>query len=289
MWLFLSLLTAFFQSLSDVFTKRSMARGAPPVVLAGVSRLLCLVILGGVVAWQGLPEIRPKFWTALAVSGTINAVTTYLYIHALKMADLSVTVPLLAFTPIFLLVSSPLILGESPAPMGMAGVLLIVAGSYLLHARETSKGLLAPFRALLRDKGPRWMLAVAFLWSVSSNFDKLGVLNSSPALWSFALTLFVFLAMAGLLWAQGAALAVPAARDLPDMGRVGLFLAIAVLCQTGALVTGPVPFVISLKRASIVFGVLWGHYLFREKGLRERLSGTGLMLAGVLLIALSRG
>ena len=48
-----------------------------------------------------------------------------------------------------------------------------------------------------------------------------------------------------------------------------------------------VAYMISVKRLSLLFGVLYGHYLFREGCLRERLLGTTLMLAGVILIVWS--
>ncbi|MBE0597598.1 MAG: EamA family transporter, partial [Desulfuromonadales bacterium] len=47
-----------------------------------------------------------------------------------------------------------------------------------------------------------------------------------------------------------------------------------------------VSYVIAIKRTSTVLGVLWGHYLFAEPGVRERLSGALIMLAGMLLIIL---
>jgi len=41
---------------------------------------------------------------------------------------------------------------------------------------------------------------------------------------------------------------------------------------------------IAVKRMSLLFGVLYGHFLFREEGLRERLAGGTLMITGVALI-----
>ncbi|MCZ0904811.1 EamA family transporter, partial [Microcoleus sp. HI-ES] len=65
--------------------------------------------------------------------------------------------------------------------------MLIVSGSYLLNIKEKSKGYLAPFKALLDEPGPKLMLIVAFLWSITSNFDKIGVKNSYPIFWLFSL------------------------------------------------------------------------------------------------------
>jgi uncharacterized membrane protein len=43
---------------------------------------------------------------------------------------------------------------------------------------------------------------------------------------------------------------------------------------------------LSVKRTSLIFGVLYGWLLFKEGNIRERLLGTVVMLAGVVLIAM---
>ncbi|MCK7510529.1 MAG: hypothetical protein MZV70_45055 [Desulfobacterales bacterium] len=47
-----------------------------------------------------------------------------------------------------------------------------------------------------------------------------------------------------------------------------------------------VAYMISVKRLSLIFGVIYGYVLFRESGIRERLAGTALMIAGFALIIL---
>ena len=48
-----------------------------------------------------------------------------------------------------------------------------------------------------------------------------------------------------------------------------------------------VAYVIAIKRTSVCFGVLWGHLIFHEKGMKERLTGAVVMVLGVVLIVLS--
>lgn len=43
---------------------------------------------------------------------------------------------------------------------------------------------------------------------------------------------------------------------------------------------------LSIKRSSVIISVLLGALIFKEKGLKERLAGTILMILGVLLITL---
>lgn len=284
-WLYLTLGTAVLQAVKDVFVKRSVAGLRPTVACCAYcwAASACLVPAVWV---QGLPDLAPGFWPALAASAGLNAAAFVLYFRALAASDLSLTVPMLTLTPILLLGSSPLMLGEFPSLGGLAGVLLVTAGSYALRLSEARRGWLRPFAALLSERGPREMLLVAVIWSVSANLDKVGVVRSSPLFWLLAVFALIALGLTpsalGFLRADGP----PALARLRDAGLVGLFEAASTALQMVALTMAIVPYVIAVKRLSAVFGVLLGAMIFGERGLRERLAGVALMVAGVFCIAL---
>lgn len=282
-WPVLALLTAFFESSKDVLGKRSLREG-DPVVVAWAWRFFALPFLLPVAAIAGVPPIGPDFGWALLLGGSLNVVTSIAYMRAIKLSDLSITVPMVAFTPLFLLITSPLLLGEVPGPRGMAGVLLIVAGAYLLKVKERSSGWTAPLRALWREPGPRWMLLVALIWSVTANIDKIGVQNSSPVFWSLAINLFIAGALLPfVLRKKKGPASIGALKGLLPLGAAG---ALTTLCQMAAISLTLVPYVIAVKRTSTIMSIFWGWLLFAEKGIRERLGGASLMFAGVLLIIL---
>jgi uncharacterized membrane protein len=52
-----------------------------------------------------------------------------------------------------------------------------------------------------------------------------------------------------------------------------------------AINMGIVPYVIAIKRTSIFLGVLAGGFIFREKELGKRATGSACMLAGIFCIA----
>ena len=72
--------------------------------------------------------------------------------------------------------------GDFPSSQDIVGIACIVAGAYVLQIQSVHQGLLAPVLAIFREPGPRRMLCVAFIYSLTSNFDKIGVQNSSPLL-----------------------------------------------------------------------------------------------------------
>jgi uncharacterized membrane protein len=285
LWLWLTLGTAALQAVKDVYVKRSVA-GVRPVLAAWIYSWAAAACLVPAVWLAGVPDLGPGFWPVLSASVLLNALATRFYFRALAASDLSLTVPMLTVTPVLLLLTSPLMLGEVPSAGGLGGVLLVALGSYLLKLSEARRGLLAPLRALLAEKGPRWMLLVAVIWSVSANIDKMGLARSSPLAWLLGVFAGVALALTPAALAALRATGAPSGRRLRDAGLVGFFEAASTALQMLALTLAIVPYVIAVKRMSAVFGVLLGSLVFRESGLKERLAGVSLMVAGVFCIAL---
>jgi drug/metabolite transporter (DMT)-like permease len=284
-WLILGIFTAFFEAIKDVFSKQNLKKSDEYVVAWSLA-FFSVIFLTPWVIYTGIPELNTQFWISLLIGGSINAVTTLLYIKAIKVSDLSLTVPLVALTPLFMLLTSPLIVGEYPKFFDYIGILLIVAGSYLLNLKEKSQGYLAPFKALLNEPGPKFMLIVAFLWSITSNFDKIGVKNSSPIFWLFSLFGTMSILLLPILLHKTPNPGTKILKQLPMLATMGFFNAIGVLCQMQALTLTLVVQVIAIKRTSVLMGVLFGHFIFKEKDIQQRLLGAGIMILGVFFISL---
>jgi uncharacterized membrane protein len=67
----------------------------------------------------------------------------------------------------------------------------------------------------------------------------------------------------------------------------GFSMAMASTFIIGLAITKQiVPYVIAIKRTSILFSVLYGMLIFKEKNILQRLIATFIMFAGILLIIL---
>jgi len=284
-WLILGIFTAFFEAVKDVFGKQNLQKSDEYVVAWSLSFFSVIFLIPWVI-YTGIPTLNTQFWISLLIGGSINAVATLLYIKAIKLSDLSLTVPLVALTPLFMLLTSPLIVGEYPKFFDYIGIFLIVIGSYLLNIKEKSQGYLAPFKALLSEPGPKFMLIVAFLWSITSNFDKIGVKNSSPIFWLFSLFGTMSILLLPILLHKTPNPGTKILKQLPMLATMGFFNAIGVLCQMQALTLTLVVQVIAIKRTSVLMGVLFGHFIFKEKDIQQRLLGAGIMVLGVFFISL---
>lgn len=254
-------------------------------VVAWASIFFALPFLIPVVLYQGIPRLDEQFWFALAWSASLNFVAIILYAKAIKVSDLSLTVPLIAFSPLFLLLTAPIIVGEFPSLSGVVGVLLVVVGSYLLNLRERQKGYLAPYRALLHEQGPRLMLGVAFIWSIAAAIDKVGLQHSAPIFWGTAVNSVILIPMTIMMLRRAGSMA-HIQRNFLQLVAIGLLAALVSMCQMTAAALTLVAYVIAVKRTSTVMSVLFGHVLLREEGVRERLAGAVVMVCGILCITL---
>lgn len=283
-WVFLVLVTALLQAVKDVLLKRVTGHADVLVITFGYC-LTTSVFLWLAALSQPFPDISPSFWWALAGSASLGAASLVLYTAGLKHGELSLALPMLTFTPLFLLVASPLILGEFPDTAGLVGIVLIVAGAYALNLGQMRNGLLAPFRALMTAKGPRIMLLVALLWGICANFDKIGLQASSPVFWIAAAFSASALALLPVVLARSKGIMAQFRARPLELAATGALECVSCVCQMYALTMAIVPYVIAVKRLSAVFGVLLGAWIFKERGLSERLFGASLMVAGVFFIA----
>ncbi|MEO1590554.1 MAG: EamA family transporter, partial [Cyanobacteria bacterium J06632_22] len=287
LWLLFASLTACFESLKDVSGKQSLKTLDEYTVLFSFAAIGALGLFVTMLATTGLPPLGPGYVWALLIGGGLNILAFMFYVRAIKVADLSLTVPLVTLTPLFLLFTSPLIVQEWPTRSDAVGVVLLVIGAYVLNLTpQSGQSVWSPLMTMIKNPGSRMMLGVAFLWSITSNFDKVGTVNSSPLCWGASLFAVVAAGMVPLMLLSSvrATPTRPPTRAvltaLPTLGLTGVFNAVAVGFQFAALTLAPVTQVIAVKRMSTVISVLFGCLLFQEPGLQQRLAGAAIMVVG---------
>ena len=128
--------------------------------------------------------------SAVIISGILNIIGLSLIFRALESSDLSLSMPMLSFTPVFLIGTSYLLLHEVPSAAGTFGICIIVSGSYVLNISAEHEHLLDPVKSMVQNRGSWYMLIVAFLFAASINYDKIAMLNSDPV-FGMAFTLLI--------------------------------------------------------------------------------------------------
>lgn len=231
-----------------------------------------------------------EFWKTVAFLLPLEFAAFLIFLKALKLSPLSLSFPFLGFTPVFTVFFSYILLGEKASRAGLAGVILVSAGAYLLNANALKEGILEPVKSIYREKGSLLMLLVAFIYSITSVLGKKGVLLSSGPL-SFVGVYYgiFFLLLTPLALAESRALKIRISRkDIFLSLFLGVVFAAAMLSHFNAIVLANVAYVISVKRLSLILSVLYGAIIFKEKNIAYRLLGSLVMLGGALILLLAQ-
>jgi drug/metabolite transporter (DMT)-like permease len=304
LWVLLALTGAVTNAGYYVTTKK-MLQSINPHVLAAGSFLTTALFLLLISSRSGIPVIGDRFLFAISITASLNIIATILTYRALATTDISLAIPMISFTPVFLIGTSFLLLHELPTIGGAIGILIIVSGSYVLNLSPGQKSIADPVRSIARHPGVLYMLIVAFLYAIAVNFDKM-VVQESDTVFGSAI-LFVVLGSAFVI------IALISCRDACTLHRIkkdltlatelkpasygyryhlmaGAFIFIGILITIEAIVINYaytlqiVPYVIAFKRMSIILTVLSGAIVFHESDIRRRFAGAVLMVLGAVLI-----
>ena len=284
-WLILSLFTALAVAAQDTWVKKYFAHLSPyDMMVYPALYSLPLFLIGMYLSPR--PSLDTIYWWCLVISLPLNAVSFLLYMQAIRISPLSLTVPYLAFTPVFMIVTGAIVLGEIPNRFGIVGILITCIGGYVLNIDVGRFNFRDPFIAIIREKGSWLMLIVAFIFSFAAVVGKKGILHSSPLY--FTISFFVafnLTVIIGLLAVRKIHLKTYAAD--PGKGLVaGVLLFLHAISHGFAISLTKAAYMITIKRLSILFGVIFGAVIFHERNIRVRLAGATLMLSGAALIIL---
>ncbi len=239
----------------------------------------------------GFPAVDSRFWLAIFITGVLNFISFPLMLKAYEVGEFSSVYSMILLTPVFLLITSFIFLGEAPSLFGILGVLLTIFGLWFISQRREESAVL-DFK-----KGNFLGILVAFIFSITVNFDKIATQHSdvffSPAIGSLVMAIcclfYLLFRYKRILVRNGNV--VPPEKKL--FGNVwilfllGTIIALSSIFHNSALLAGFASYTIAIKRTGILFGVLWGWLFFDEKGIAKKLLGAGIAISGVIAILFS--
>jgi len=253
------------------------------------SRVTGIPILMGGLYVRGVPQVSLQFWTALSVSVPLGVLATLSYIKALEVSDLSFVSPLSSISPILLIMTGFIFLGEVPSLYGFFGMIFIVIGVYVLNvSKSTSKAnLLDPFMQIKNNKSVKYIGAMIVIYSITAPIDKIGVEASSPLLYTaglyigLSIGLFIPMVQYSDTWKQNCR------EHYKTLSVIGICNSLASIAQMVAFTLTLVIYVISIKRIGIIFSVMYGTIVKNEGLTTARITGTIIIITGVTLISIT--
>lgn len=224
------------------------------------------------------------------VSGVLEAVYYLLLGSAYQRGDLSLVYPLArGSAPLFVTIFALLALGERPSSLGVAGILLIVAGIYTLHLRTFNiRGLAAPVMALRRERASQLALLVGVVIATYSVVDKVGVSHVNPMLYIYVVFLVSALALAPyMLLVRRASVAHEWSKNRLTIVATGIMFVLSYGLVLFALTGTQVGYVASVREMSVVFGAVLGTIVLRESFGPQKLLGALLIFGGIACIGIT--
>jgi drug/metabolite transporter (DMT)-like permease len=264
-----------------------------PLRAASVGMALGAVVLTPIatVGWFaiGQPAIPPQAVALGIGSGVFEAIYVVVLSAAYRHGDLSIVYPLARGTATLLAVAIGIaILGERPGPLGLAGIMALLAGFFWLQR---------PWRVLVDaarghgiDRGVGLALLTGAMIATYTAIDRVGTRLTEPWLYGailWATTAIVLVAVVAIRMSPAAL--VP---RQPRIVAAGLIMVAQYMAILFALSIAPLTAVAPLRESAIVLASGWGAIRLAEAaGRREaaaRIAAASLIVVGAVLLGLDR-
>ena len=287
MWLLLALVAALCQVLRNTVMKR-LGHSLDEYINVWGRFTFLLPFAALFVWWHGVPVIKPGFYTACACFAVSQTISTMALSKALKLSQISMVTALWKVSLLVLVVLGYFTLKEYPTWLGIVGIVVSMAGVYLLNVNRAHIAWWAPLAVLFTDRGMRYTLLAALFfapsvvtikWAMQCSDQYMGTLGGYVA--ASLLVTPIVLTTSRRHFAE-----IP--RYWKAFVSFGLFASLTTVSQGTAYLMTLSSYVEAVKQVEILFAMAIGTIMFHEKQtVRDIAPGALVMLAGVVLLSLT--
>jgi len=284
--LLLVILAALAHASWNLFAKRAAPAG--PIFVCAYNIVACIAYLPLVLYQLAAGRIEWS-WAAAGVlmaSGLVHLAYSLFLQRGYQKADLSVVYPVARGTgPMLSTVAAVLVLGEAPHALGVCGLVLVVLGIGLI----ATQGDLSQFRRPGGQAGVRYGSKTGGLIACYTVVDAYGVksIGLAPVFLDWTSNLLRFFVLAPLAVSNRKAAASCLRQYWLEIVAVGLLSPLGYILVLAALSSGaPLSQVAPMREMSMMIGTFLGMIFLKEKVGPWRVTGCGVLIAGVLLLAI---
>ena len=235
------------------------------------------------------PVVGPGWWFVLGT--VILHIFYFLFLaRGYAKADLSVVYPIArGMGPTLIPILGVLVLGENVSISAGFGIAFVIVGIYTVYWWGSFSQILSDPLRLLKEPGTRYAVFTGLLIAAYSVWDKVGVSYVSPFLYMYMMSVGTAIGIAPYLLITHGAQSIRTEWKANAVSIVGVallsFLAYGLVLT--ALTFSRVSYIAPSREVGIVVGVLLGILVLREPFGGGRLLGSSLIVAGLVVIALS--
>ena len=192
--------------------------------------------------------IGSSFFLWIALRSASDAVAESLKMKSFAYGDLSLVASFLSLSPLFILVTSPLITGEPLRFVEVIAILLTLIGTLIITYKPVTLSDAASKKSMLCAIG------AAIFFSLNTCFDKLAVSTASPTLSAFAVTFIAALMFIPSLWRISDAQEILKSH-MRSLWIRGFFEISFMVAKLYALTLISAPSVVGLQRVSLLLSI----------------------------------
>lgn len=292
--IFLVVVSAFLHAGWNILSKNNKSSGKAFFLSSSAA---ASVLLTPYVVWYlhhtGYASLSAWFWWVLFISGFAQVIYLISLGFAYKHGDIGVIYPIARALPVLMVGIGTALLGYHLSPIVWFGFILITVGCLLVPLLSLKQFHMSDYL----NAGVLWALVAALGTTAYSILDKeaLVILSKELAMISGEIQIAIFY-LALQFWVIFAVISVylVVSRQLGEFREAWSIrrpsaLAGVMMATTYGLVlyamtmTDNVSYVVALRQMSIVFGMIFGVLLLKERFSIVRSIGTALIFLGLVI------
>jgi len=284
MWVYLSLISAFFVALRYLAYKKGLQTEEE------LDFLLVNTIIGLFFVAPFFVFVKPiplNVFFLIILMAIIDLYATILLFKSFKHAEISTVSPLLNLTPVFAIFIAFATLGEMPSMMQIAGIVITMLGIYILLIKSFKK--LLKLYTKTQPKYIIYMVSAAFFFGVIGVIVRYALRFMSV----YSFTVYSYYSFAALVivycWHKKKFYnIIPIAKRSWKIASYATFFALIgniIINFALQIPEALVALVIPIRRVSTLFVVVIGGKMFKESDLIKKTIACAIMIIGIILIA----
>ena len=295
LWIILSLTASIFYALRHVVIKKYL-KDVDTLLMAFSYRFFSVLFLLPLLLVLNVEPTTKLFWIITFSTAVLTAVASILQIKAIQKYELSISVPFLAFVPLFMVLSVYLVYKELPEYYALIGIFILVAGSFILTAGNNN-GKWYTVRNIFQSKGSVFFFIVAVIFGITSTIDRIAIedVMNDGFTYTFYWHILSTILFSFIFFNKRKNKLYLAQVKMYIRGFVlqGVFGITAFLLQMLAIekafqLEANVLYIKAITLLQLLISVVFGIFLFKEKHVRNKLLGAVVMIIGALIIILSK-
>lgn len=289
MWLYIALASAVTYGLENIFTKRSGVHFNTFITTWAILLIGALFYIPLLISSHIPNHLNSTFCLAVVLRLVLDSSALLIYVKSLRMAPLSLIVPMNALAPVFIAISSIFINHLFPSFFGTVSICIILLGVYFLNFDHDTKHLLSPFKAILNNKGVMLAVLAMIIWAFVTSLRRLAIDNSNVIFYTsfFQIIWAILFTPVAIIASKKDFIKIFSVKSITHLVPVGILDGLQVLTYNIALSLTLPAYASAIRTTSILFSAVFAAIFFKEK-LGKHLVPIIVIVLGVALLSLTK-